>query len=76
MRIPKFLFNELDATERKMAEDFIKECNIPLEAYEEDCCMSAPYHYEIHPSGIGDNIHIVYGDKRLALLSDERIESL
>lgn len=76
--IPKFIKDQLDAEEIKMAEDFIKEIpmKVRMAALEEDCSCAAPYHYEVHLSGIGDTISIVWGNKRKALLSENTINNL
>lgn len=36
---------------------------------EEDCCGATSYHYEVHPSGIGDSVYVVFKGTR-HLISD------
>lgn len=35
-----------------------------LADFEEDCCGTRSYHFEVIPSGIGDNVYLVYKDHR------------
>lgn len=59
---------KLNEVEKANVARFLKQWGYGIKQrmieLEEDCCGSASYHFEVHPTGIGDGIYLVYGSHR------------
>lgn len=57
----------LNDNQRRIMKDFLAPRSRPDVFLEEDCCGTKDYHFEIHPSGIGDSIYLVCNGERIWL---------
>lgn len=54
----------LNDKQKAIKKKFLSSRSKPHVFIEEDCCGTADYHYEIHPSGIGDTVYLVCNGER------------
>jgi hypothetical protein len=63
----------LNEKQRGIMKKFLSSRSRPDIYLEEDCCGSRDYHFEIRPSGIGDDVHLVCKGERVWL--DDGLEA-
>ncbi len=57
----------LNENQKRIMKEFLATRSRPDIYIEECCCGSRDYHFEIRPSGIGDDVHLVCAGERVWL---------